>query len=247
MTNKNLSNNFNNNEKTIEKDLKNMKYKHINTERSGLYNSNTNNISINNNIENIRKKYNNNINSQRSNNIYNDDDSQMIKFKINKIKKIIKEKNIKLGKFPSYQINKDSKQLIVNDFLNKDNNFLNDSLNSKISNNLNLMNYYLNQSLQANYRRGYIKNIINKQYDKNLLNNFQNYESSTEKINANKRYLKFKNDTDKIIPKNINKGFTQRSLIQNINNTTNPYENIEFNILENNNIQKKKKKKFILH
>jgi len=61
-----------------------------------------------------------------------------------------------------------------------------------------------------------------------LLNNFQNYQFSGERINSNKKYLNFKYDNDKIIQKNINEGIIQRSITQNIKNTVIPYENIEF-------------------
>ena len=235
--NKNLSNNFNNNKKTIEQEFNNMKYKHINIERNGRYNSNTNNICINNYIEKIRNKS-NKINKQRSYNIYNKNDSnikiideqQIIKFKINKIKKFIKEKNIKLGKFPIYQINKGSKQSIFKNFVNKDNNFLNNNINIKINNNLNSMNDNINQNQQINYRKGYVKNI--KQYNKNLLNNIKNYQSFTERFNSNKKYLTFQSDNHKIIQKYINEGITQRSLVRNINDNTANYKNIEFKYFE---------------
>ena len=211
--NKNLSNNFNNNKKTIGQLFNNITYKNINIERSERCNSNTKDININNYTGKIRNKSNNDFNNTII------DKQQIKKFQINKIKKIINEKNNKLGKLPGYQINKGSKQSI---FVNKDNNFLNDNLNKKISNNLNLKNYNINQNQQVNYRKGYVKNI-NKQYNKMLLNNFQNYQFSGERINSNKKYLNFKYDNDKIIQKNINEGIIQRSITQNIKNTVIPY------------------------
>ena len=75
---------------------------------------------------------------------------------MNKIKKIIKEKSIKLRKLPSCQINHGSKHLISNNSAN-DSNLLNDNLkNNIINNNLNLMNDNLSQSQRINFRVGYI-------------------------------------------------------------------------------------------
>jgi len=52
---------------------------------------------------------------------------------MNKIKKIIKEKSIKLRKLPSCQINHGSKHLISNNSAN-DSNLLNDNLKNNIIN-----------------------------------------------------------------------------------------------------------------
>ena len=156
---------------------------------------------------------------------------------MNKIKKIIKEKSIKLRKLPSCQINHGSKHLISNNSAN-DSNLLNDNLkNNIINNNLNLMNDNLSQSQRINFRVGYINNNINNQYNKKLLNHFQNYQPSTERNKSNIKNLKFITTPQKIPKKKIRGGITQGNIIKNIKNPNdyNPFENIHFNILENSN------------
>ena len=180
-----------------------------------------------------------------NNNIYNESDAnngriikpQKKKEQMNKIKKIIKEKSIKLRKLPSCQINHGSKHPISNNCAN-DSNLLNDNINNNIiNNNLNLMNDNLSQSQHINFRVGYINNNTNYRYNKKLLNQSQNYQPSSERNKSNIKNLKFMTTPQKIPKKKIKGGITQGNIIKNIKNPNdnNPFENIHFNILGNSN------------
>ena len=118
-------------------------------------------------------------------------------------------------------------------------NLFNDNLNNNIGNNINLMNNNLDNRLQINYQIGYINNNINNHYNIKLLNDTMNYQNSTNKNNSDIQNFNFISISPIPIQSKTSGEIKQGIGIQYANNTPNnynPYGNIQYNLLENNNV-----------